>query len=58
MASGARAAIPSATSGGRSDGGCRTGTPRSRAHTATGGEVSARPRPAGRSGWVTTAATS
>ena len=37
--------------------GCVSGSASSRAAAATGGAVSARPRPLGRSGWLTTAAT-
>ena len=51
-----RAASRNVASPGRS--GCSTGTPASSAHAFTGLALSARPRPAGRSGFVTTPAIS
>ena len=50
-------AAPPRISGVRTFSGCSTGTPSAAAATLTAGGVGACPRPAGRSGWLTTATT-
>src|SRR6267143_3874468 len=54
MASGAMARNSVIASGSRMRAGCATRTPSAWAAALTGGCRSSRPRPAGRSGWVTT----